>query len=225
MDLARSALAHDRGVRGRDVPDVGCEAVPGVERVGRAHVAVARHLGDDRGGGDRGALRVAVDDRAVRRRGRPELEAVDERTRRRAGTPRAPRAARAGCTVQPVAVDHRRPGTRAPRSARRRRGRRGTARRASRRRPASSRSAARAAARGGRAGSRSRAGRPRRRAAPRAAPGPPRPLRPRSGRRVAGRTGAASGRCASSREACLERSPSDGRRLCRKCGKSARFCD
>ena len=43
-----------------------------------AHVAVAGHLGDDRGGGDRGAGGVAVDDRAL---GTPEVrhrEAVHE---------------------------------------------------------------------------------------------------------------------------------------------------
>ena len=78
MDLAGPALANDGGVRRRDVADVRAEAVVRVERVEPAHVAVARHLRDDRRGRDRGALRVAVDDRAVRRRRRAEPEAVDE---------------------------------------------------------------------------------------------------------------------------------------------------
>ena len=66
------------GVRGRDVADVGREPVTGVERVEPAHEPVARHLGDDRGRGDRRALRVPVDDGGVRRRERAEPEPVDE---------------------------------------------------------------------------------------------------------------------------------------------------
>ena len=46
--------------------------------IGGAHVAVARDLRDDRRRGDRGALRVAVDDRPVGRRGWTQPEAVDE---------------------------------------------------------------------------------------------------------------------------------------------------
>ena len=80
MDLGRADAADDRAVRRRDVADVRVEAVGRIERVGGVHVAVARHLGDDRRGRDRRALLVAVDDRAVRRRGRPELEAVDSST-------------------------------------------------------------------------------------------------------------------------------------------------
>ncbi len=49
-----------------------------MERVHAVHHPVARDLGDDRGGGDRGALRVAVDDCAVRRGQWAEPEAVDE---------------------------------------------------------------------------------------------------------------------------------------------------
>ena len=72
------------------------------------HVAVAGHLRDDRGGGDRGALLVAVDDRAVRRRQGPELEAVDEaRLRRLAGPERLPQAAQVRA-METVPVDHRR---------------------------------------------------------------------------------------------------------------------
>ena len=62
----RDALAFDRlAVRGRRVADVLGEAPAGVLAVGVAHEAVARDLGDDRGGGDRRARRVAVDDRAL----------------------------------------------------------------------------------------------------------------------------------------------------------------
>jgi hypothetical protein len=65
-------------VAGRDVADVLREAVSRIERIEPVHQPVARHLGDDRRGGDRGALRVAVDDGRVLRCGRPEPEAVDE---------------------------------------------------------------------------------------------------------------------------------------------------
>ena len=48
------------------------------------HVAVAGDLGDHRGGGDRGAARVAVDDRPVLdRTALPEREAVAETDRAR----------------------------------------------------------------------------------------------------------------------------------------------
>jgi ribonuclease HII len=65
VDLGRSDAPDDRAVGRGDVADVRPEAVRGVERVGGAHVPVARHLRDDRGRGDGGALLVAVDDRAV----------------------------------------------------------------------------------------------------------------------------------------------------------------
>ena len=48
------------------------------ERVEAAHQPVAGDLRDDRRGRDRRALLVAVDDGGVRRRRRPEAEAVDE---------------------------------------------------------------------------------------------------------------------------------------------------
>ena len=85
-----------------------CEAKPyaGIDGVGRAHVAVARHLRDDRRRGDRGALRVAVDDRAMRRGRRAEPEAVDERDVGGLARPqRLAQSAQVGL-VQPVAVDH-----------------------------------------------------------------------------------------------------------------------
>ena len=78
MLRARAVRLDGAGVVGRDVPDVRREPVPRVERVEAAHEAVTRHLGDDRRRGDRGALRVAVDDGGVRRRERAEPEAVDE---------------------------------------------------------------------------------------------------------------------------------------------------
>ena len=64
----RDALALDRlAVLGRRVADVRGELPARVQRVGAVHEAVARDLGDDRGGGDRGARRVAVDDRRAAR--------------------------------------------------------------------------------------------------------------------------------------------------------------
>ena len=67
----RDAEALDRlAVLGGRVADVGVEAPARVLVVGAAHVAVARDLGDDRRRGDRGALRVAVDDRLQRRSGK-----------------------------------------------------------------------------------------------------------------------------------------------------------
>src|SRR5437763_1815381 len=53
-------------VLGRRVADVLGEAPAGVQAVGAVHEAVARDLGDDRRRGDRRALGVAVDDRALR---------------------------------------------------------------------------------------------------------------------------------------------------------------
>ena len=49
-----------------------------VPHVGVAHVAVARDLGDDRRGGDRGARRVAVDDRPLGALELRHREAVDQ---------------------------------------------------------------------------------------------------------------------------------------------------
>ena len=107
MDLAGPSLAHDLRVRRRDVADVRREAVARIHRVRGAHVAVARHLGDDRGGGDRGALRVAVDDRPMLRCGRAQLEAVDQRdVGGLTGPERRPQPLQVAA-VQPVAVDHR----------------------------------------------------------------------------------------------------------------------
>src|SRR5579884_3146021 len=106
VDRRRPPPPDDRGVRRGDVADVRAEAVARVDRVRRPHVAVARHLRDDRGGGDRGALLVAVDDRAVRGRARAEAEAVDEAgVGRLAGPERLAQAAEVRA-VEPVPVDH-----------------------------------------------------------------------------------------------------------------------
>ena len=78
MLVARPVLADGGGVAGRDVADVAREPVARIERVQPSHDAIARHLGDDRGSRDRGALGVTVDDRAMLRRERPEPEAIDE---------------------------------------------------------------------------------------------------------------------------------------------------
>ena len=51
---------------GRRVADVLGEAPPWVLYVGEVHEAVARDLRDDRGGGDRRAGGIAVDDRTLR---------------------------------------------------------------------------------------------------------------------------------------------------------------
>src|SRR6266487_816422 len=78
VDARWSTLTHDLGMARRDVPDMRGEAVMREERVHPPHKTVTRHLGDDRGRGDRGALLVTVDDRAVGRRRRAKAEAVDE---------------------------------------------------------------------------------------------------------------------------------------------------
>ena len=75
---ARPVGEHRARVLRRDVADVGGEPVAGIHGVQAPHQAVAGDLGDDGGGRDRRALRVAVDDRDVRRRERAEPEAVDE---------------------------------------------------------------------------------------------------------------------------------------------------
>src|SRR3954468_18518299 len=53
VDLAGPSFTYLTRVRLRDVPDVRGEAVTRVHRVGHAHVAVSRHLRDDRRGSDR----------------------------------------------------------------------------------------------------------------------------------------------------------------------------
>src|SRR3954471_14648784 len=63
----RDAEALDGvAVLGRRVADVVGEAPARMQAVGAVHEAVARDLGDDRGGGDGRALGVSVDDRAQR---------------------------------------------------------------------------------------------------------------------------------------------------------------
>src|SRR4051812_25265592 len=76
----RDAEALDGlAVLGRGVADVARELPAGVQRVGPAHEPVAGDLGDDRGCGYRGALRVAVDDGPQRpREVLTEREAVGE---------------------------------------------------------------------------------------------------------------------------------------------------
>ena len=62
----RDAEALDRGaVLGRRVADVGRELPARIARLHAVHEAVARDLRDHGGGGDRGARRVAADDRAL----------------------------------------------------------------------------------------------------------------------------------------------------------------
>ena len=78
MDLARAALPHDPGVPRRDVADVRREAVTRKERVQTMHGAITNDLGDDRGGCDRSAALVAVDDRDMLRSARPKAETVHE---------------------------------------------------------------------------------------------------------------------------------------------------
>ena len=75
----RHAEPLDRlAVLGRRVADVLGELPARMARVGAAHVAVARLLGDHRGGRDRGALGVAADHRALLVAERRDREAVAE---------------------------------------------------------------------------------------------------------------------------------------------------
>ena len=78
MDLGGPPLADDRRVAGRDVADVRGETVLRIERSQPPHRPVADDLGDDGRSRNRRALLVAVDDRSMLGRGRPEPEAVDE---------------------------------------------------------------------------------------------------------------------------------------------------
>jgi len=96
-------------VLGRDVADVRGEAVGGKEAVHAMHQPVADDLRDDRGGGDRRAALVAVDDGGVLGSGRAEPEAVDEAdlTGRSEGVQYGAQAAEIA-DVKAVAVDPRR---------------------------------------------------------------------------------------------------------------------
>jgi len=78
MELGGPEDPHGLGVSGRDVPDVRDEPVARVESVQAPHHAVSHHLRHDRGGRDRSAAGVAVDDGPVRRRRRTEPEPVDK---------------------------------------------------------------------------------------------------------------------------------------------------
>ncbi len=91
---------------GRDVPDMRCETVVRIQSVEAAHRPVANDFRDDRGGCDRGTLLIAVHDRFVLGRGRPEPKAVNE-ARLRGRTERRQSLAEAAQVgfVQPVAVD------------------------------------------------------------------------------------------------------------------------
>ena len=78
----RDAQALDRvAMLGRRVADVGAELPARVERVGPVHEAVAGDLGDDRGRGDGGTRRVAVDDRPLLVSELRHRKAVDEAQR------------------------------------------------------------------------------------------------------------------------------------------------
>ena len=103
VDVAGAVLANEPRVAWRDVSDVRREPVARIERVHPEHRPVADDLRHDRGRRDRGAPLVAVDDRDVRRRGRPEPEPVDE-TRLRGRRERMQR------TSQPVQVRPVQPG-------------------------------------------------------------------------------------------------------------------
>jgi hypothetical protein len=106
MDVTGPVLADEPRVARRDVADVRREPVAWVERVHPEHRAVAHDLRHDRGRRDRRAPLVAVDDRNVLGRGRPEPEAVDEaclgRRRERVKSTTQPVQVR---PVQPNAVD------------------------------------------------------------------------------------------------------------------------
>ncbi len=86
------------------------EAPAGVALGGLVHVAVAGHLGEDRGGGDRGAGAVAADHAAVRDLAARQAEAVDEADRLRAGLEPRQRVAERFAVghVEAAAVDPRR---------------------------------------------------------------------------------------------------------------------
>ncbi len=78
MDVRRAEGPNRRGVRRRDVPDVRHEPIARVERVEPSHHPIPDDLRDDRSRSDRGAPRVAVDDRPMGRRCRTKPEPVDE---------------------------------------------------------------------------------------------------------------------------------------------------
>ena len=65
-------------MRGSDVSDMRHEAVTGIERIEAPHHPVPHDLGHDRGGRDRRAAGIPVDDRAVGWRRRTQPEAIDE---------------------------------------------------------------------------------------------------------------------------------------------------
>jgi hypothetical protein len=78
----RDPVDGDRGaVLGCRVADVALELPARVPLGGAAHVAVTRHLGEDRGRGDSGALGVAVDHCPLLVAHRADPEAVDEADR------------------------------------------------------------------------------------------------------------------------------------------------
>src|ERR1700749_3042545 len=83
MERRDADLVDRRAVLGARVADVLLEAPAGVALGGLVHVAVAGHLGEDRGGGDRRAGPVAADDAAVRDLAARQAEAVDEADRLR----------------------------------------------------------------------------------------------------------------------------------------------
>jgi hypothetical protein len=78
VKLRGSECSNGLVVSRGDVADVRDEAVARIQGVEAAHDAVADDLRDDRRGSDGCTPRVAVHDRAVRRSGRSETEAVHE---------------------------------------------------------------------------------------------------------------------------------------------------
>ncbi len=83
MDGRGTEDANRPRVRRGDVADVRHEAVARIERIEPAHHAIPYDLRDDRGGGDRRASRVAVDECAMRGRSGAEPKSVDETSIRR----------------------------------------------------------------------------------------------------------------------------------------------
>ena len=67
MDGARAVLAQRRDVFSRAIPLVARKPILRVQRILLDHVAVARHLGQNGGGGNRVRQRVAVDERMLAR--------------------------------------------------------------------------------------------------------------------------------------------------------------
>ena len=149
------------------VAHVPLEPIAGMRRAETRHQTIARHLGDDRGGGDRSHQAVAADHRLAVAAGIDAVAAIDENQARRSPATPAPRAP--APTARRAEYCRGRSATAAPSPPRPGRGRR-CAHRALRAAPASAVSNRRA-----RAARRRDRGPPRRR--PPARPADPCPLR------------------------------------------------